>query len=149
MDISIGLFHRRGQDQHDRKETRAFEAAFKLQVVRTIRVQGLSVEQVCRDMNLVESAVRRWVDAGHRGLHCDLLKRHATAFDSGLLRARLLGAPAYGTHGLKLQQRFNSTDRLVRKELTMTSHVRNEAARTSQTLRHFVKRGRRCRLSTR
>jgi len=27
-----------------------------------IREQGLGVAQVCRDMNLVESAVRRWVE---------------------------------------------------------------------------------------
>jgi transposase len=46
----------------DKKSRRAFDTAFKLQVVRTIREQGLSVRQVCRDMNLVESAVRRWVE---------------------------------------------------------------------------------------
>lgn len=40
---------------------RTFDAAFKLQVVQMIRDQGLSVTQVCRDMNLVESAVRRWL----------------------------------------------------------------------------------------
>jgi transposase len=39
-----------------------FDAAFKLQVVQMIRDQGLSVGQVCRDMDLVESAVRRWVE---------------------------------------------------------------------------------------
>jgi len=27
-----------------------------------VRDQGLSVGQVCRDMNLVESAVRRWIE---------------------------------------------------------------------------------------
>lgn len=41
---------------------RKFDAAFKLQVVQLIRDQGLSVGQVCRDMNLVDSAVRRWLD---------------------------------------------------------------------------------------
>lgn len=46
----------------DKKSRRAFDAAFKLQVVRMIREQGLSVGQVCRDMDLVESAVRRWVE---------------------------------------------------------------------------------------
>ncbi|WP_157359999.1 IS3 family transposase [Caldimonas brevitalea] len=40
---------------------RTFDAAFKLQVVKMIREQGLSVGQVCRDMSLVDSAVRRWV----------------------------------------------------------------------------------------
>lgn len=40
---------------------RAFDAAFKLQVVQMIREQGMSVAQVCRDMDLGETAVRRWV----------------------------------------------------------------------------------------
>jgi len=40
---------------------RTFDAAFKLQVVQLIRDQGLSVSQVCRDHNLVDSAVRRWL----------------------------------------------------------------------------------------
>ena len=46
----------------EKRNRRSFDAAFKLQVVRMIRDQGLSVGQVCRDMNLVESAVRRWVE---------------------------------------------------------------------------------------
>lgn len=45
-----------------KRARRAFDAAFKLQVVRMIRDQGLSVGQVCREMSLVESAVRRWVE---------------------------------------------------------------------------------------
>lgn len=45
----------------DKKERRAFDPAFKLQVVKTIREQNLSVGQVCRDLNLVDSAVRRWL----------------------------------------------------------------------------------------
>lgn len=40
---------------------RNFDAAFKLQVVQMIRDQGLSVGQVCRDLDLVDSAVRRWL----------------------------------------------------------------------------------------
>lgn len=40
---------------------RAFDAAFKLQVVKMIREQGLGVGQVCKDLNLVDSAVRRWL----------------------------------------------------------------------------------------
>lgn len=57
-----------------KRARRAFDAAFKLQVVQMIRDQGLSVGQVCRDMDLVESAVRRWVEqfdeeaAGRPGL---------------------------------------------------------------------------------
>lgn len=41
---------------------RVFDAAFKLQVARMVRDQGLSVSQVCKELNLVDSAVRRWVD---------------------------------------------------------------------------------------
>jgi transposase len=45
------------------KETtrRNFDTAFKLHVVQMVRDQGLSVGQVCRDLNLVDSAVRRWL----------------------------------------------------------------------------------------
>lgn len=45
----------------DKRERRAFDAAFKLQVVKMIREQGLGVGQVCKDLNLVDSAVRRWL----------------------------------------------------------------------------------------
>ncbi len=40
---------------------RTFDASFKLQVVQMIKEQGLSVAQVCRDMSLGETAVRRWL----------------------------------------------------------------------------------------
>ena len=38
---------------------RVFDASFKLQVVEMVRSQGLSIGQVCKDMKLGESAVRR------------------------------------------------------------------------------------------
>ena len=40
---------------------RTFDTAFKLQVIKTIKEQGIPVSQVCRDLNLVDSAVRRWL----------------------------------------------------------------------------------------
>lgn len=40
---------------------RVFDASFKLQVVEMVRSQGLSIGQVCKDMNLGETALRRWV----------------------------------------------------------------------------------------
>jgi transposase len=49
---------------------RVFDASFKLQVVEMIRTQGLSIGQVCQDMKLGETAVRRWlaqVDAEQLG----------------------------------------------------------------------------------
>ncbi len=43
------------------KQRRIFDANFKLQVVRMIHDQGLSVSQICKDMKLGETAVRRWL----------------------------------------------------------------------------------------
>lgn len=40
---------------------RAFDTSFKLQVARMVKEQGLSLAQVCGDMNLGETAVRRWI----------------------------------------------------------------------------------------
>lgn len=44
-----------------RRERRDFDASFKLEVVRMIKDQGLSIAHVCQSMDLVESAVRRWI----------------------------------------------------------------------------------------
>ena len=46
---------------NNRKTRRVFDASFKLQVVQMINAQGLSIGQVCKDMDLGESAVRRWL----------------------------------------------------------------------------------------
>jgi len=43
------------------QKRRVFDANFKLTVVQMIKDQGLSVSQVCQDMNLGETAVRRWL----------------------------------------------------------------------------------------
>jgi transposase len=43
------------------RNRRAFDTSFKLKIVQMIKDQGLSVGQVCRDMKLGETAVRRWV----------------------------------------------------------------------------------------
>lgn len=53
------------------QKRRVFDASFKLQIVQMIRDQGLTVGQVCRDMDLGETAVRRWlkqVEAERSGL---------------------------------------------------------------------------------
>jgi transposase len=50
-----------GTSMTGKRSRRAFDAAFKLQVVKMIREQGLSVSQVCADLKLVGSAVRRWL----------------------------------------------------------------------------------------
>ncbi len=49
---------------------RKFDSSYKLQVVQMIKEQGLSVSQVCEDMKIGETAIRRWlkqVDAEHAG----------------------------------------------------------------------------------
>ena len=44
-----------------KQKRRTFDASFKLQIVQMIRDQGLSIGQVCRDMDLGATAVRRWL----------------------------------------------------------------------------------------
>jgi transposase len=44
-----------------KQKRRVFDSSFKLQVVQMIRHQDLSIGEVCRDMKLGESAVRRWL----------------------------------------------------------------------------------------
>jgi transposase len=43
------------------KSRRVFDTSFKLQVAQMVKVQGLSIGQVCKDMKIGESAVRRWI----------------------------------------------------------------------------------------
>jgi transposase len=43
------------------KERRVFDTTFKLEVVKLIKEQGVSVDQVCTDMSIGATAVRRWV----------------------------------------------------------------------------------------
>jgi|ERR687886_1397014 transposase len=53
------------------RRRRSFTADFKSQTVELVRTSGKSVAEVCRDLNLTETAVRRWlaqadIDAGRR-----------------------------------------------------------------------------------
>ncbi|MBK57546.1 MAG: hypothetical protein CML01_01785 [Pseudomonas sp.] len=43
------------------RKRRVFDANFKLQIVKMVKEQGLSIPQICREMELGETAVRRWV----------------------------------------------------------------------------------------
>ena len=50
---------------------RSFSAEFKVETVELVRSSGKTIGQVCRDLDLTETAVRRWVqqaeiDAGKR-----------------------------------------------------------------------------------
>ena len=47
------------------KKYRKFDASFKLEVVKMIKDQDMSVGQVCRDLDLGETAVRRWVQSAN------------------------------------------------------------------------------------
>jgi transposase len=54
-----------------RKNRRQFSKQFKAETVALIRTSGKSVPQVCRDLDLAESVVRRWlsqaeIDDGRR-----------------------------------------------------------------------------------
>ena len=44
------------------RQRRSFDPNFKLEVVKMIKEQGLSVGHVCQSMNLGPTAVRRWVE---------------------------------------------------------------------------------------
>jgi transposase len=64
------------------KSRRVFDTSFKLQVVQMVKVQGLTIAQVCKDMTLGESAVRRWLgqfaveQSGQSGIGKPLTAEH-------------------------------------------------------------------------
>jgi transposase len=41
---------------------RSFTREFKAQTVELVRTSGKSLSQICRDLDLTETAVRRWVE---------------------------------------------------------------------------------------
>lgn len=54
------------------RQRRSFSAEYKSEVVKLMREGSKSVGQVCRELDLTQTAVRRWVvqaavDAGHGG----------------------------------------------------------------------------------
>ena len=61
---------------------RTFDESFKLQVVQMVKTQGLSVAQVCKDMKLGSTAVRRWLSqfeaeqSGQSGIGKPLTAEH-------------------------------------------------------------------------
>ncbi len=44
-----------------KQKRRVLDSAFKLEVVKMIKANGLSIRQVCQDMQVGETAVRRWL----------------------------------------------------------------------------------------
>ncbi|WP_159995691.1 MULTISPECIES: IS3 family transposase [unclassified Pseudomonas] len=83
------------------KKYRKFDAAFKLDVCKLIVDQGQSVNSVCLDMNLSDTAVRRWVEQ---------------------YRAELLGGPGIGKPLTSEQQRIRQLEQQIR-ELKMDNDI--------------------------
>ena len=46
-----------------RRERRTFNAEYKQQVLELVRADDKSVSQICRDLDLTESSVRKWIKA--------------------------------------------------------------------------------------
>ena len=44
-----------------RRERRTFNAEYKQQVLELVRAGDKSVTQICRDLDLTESSVRKWI----------------------------------------------------------------------------------------
>ena len=59
-----------------------FDTDFQLQVVQMVKVRGLSIAKVCKDMKLGASAVRHWLDqfkaeqSGNSGIGKPLTAEH-------------------------------------------------------------------------
>jgi transposase len=88
------------------QKRRAFDAQFKLQVVQMINDQGLGVSQVCQDLNLGETAVRRW------------LKQHA---------AEQAGQPGIGKPLTAEQQRIRQLE-AENRQLRMDNDLLKKAS---------------------
>ena len=79
------------------KSIRIFEPSFKLQVVRRVKTQGLSISQVCIDMRMGATAVRRWLgqfeaeQLGQSGIGKPLTAEHQRICQSGSENRQLRG----------------------------------------------------------
>ena len=112
------------------KPRRAFDAAFKLQVVKMVRDQGLSVGQVCKDLNLVNSAERSWLTqfdeemAGRSGIGKPLTveqqrirqleaENHQLKSDNALLKKPRPSSPGKYNHAGPGEQRSRCEEGVV------------------------------------
>ncbi|SNT36130.1 transposase, partial [Pseudomonas japonica] len=87
------------------KKYRRFTTEFKLQVCKMIVDQGLSVNSVCVDMGLNDTAVRRWVEQ---------------------YKAEQLGGAGIGNPLTSEQQRIRQLEQQVR-ELKMDNDILKKA----------------------
>ena len=120
MDTLIGCFppDKEHEEMTDKttdttKTRRTFDPAFKLQVARMVREQGVSVSQVCREMKLTESVVRRWV---HQ------------------LDEELAGRPGIGKPLTAEQQRIRELEAEVRRLKSDNEILKNRPPRRSEPL---------------
>lgn len=88
------------------RKRRVFDTDFKLQVVKLIQKQGLSVAQVCKDMQLGETAVRRWL---------------------GQYQAEQTGSPGIGKPLTAEQQKIRQLEAEVR-QLKMDNDILKKAS---------------------
>jgi transposase len=87
-----------------RKRNR-FDDSYKLEVVKMVKDQGLTVPQVCQDQNLGETAVRRWI----------------RQYD-----AELLGQPGIGNPLTAEQQRIRQLEQ-ENRQLKMDNDILKKA----------------------
>ena len=87
------------------KKYRKFDPSFKLEVVKMIKDQGRSIAEVCRDLDLGETGVRRWLQQ----------------YD-----AERLGQPGIGNPLTAEQQRIRQLEQQVR-ELKMDNDILKKA----------------------
>ena len=79
------------------KSRRVFDTDFKLQVVQRVKTQGLSISQVCIDMRLGATAVRRWLlqfeaeQLGQSGIGKPLTAEHQRICQLGSENRQLRG----------------------------------------------------------
>ena len=127
---------------------RSFAPEFKAQTVELIRTSGKSVGRVCRDLDLTETAVRRWiaqahVDAGRRdglttaeGEELSQLRREVPGETA--VRFQLICAfDQGGTHGLRRTRTMLNGNRCSPCITTLTSRRTHPHLRT--TSRHLLR----------
>ena len=58
---------KRTSSQRGQRDRRAFSAEFKAKVVEMVRQGERSITEICRDLDLTDSAVRNWVRQAEGG----------------------------------------------------------------------------------
>ena len=69
------------------RQRRSFDPSFKLEVVRMIKEQGLSISHVSQTMDIGVTAIRRWM-AQFEAVNRHEFSRHSTAAENTAFRTR-------------------------------------------------------------